>query len=83
MDYSLLIGIHDQKQSLTKTNVSDDASDEGSPSDHHDGKGISTSDNEQGAGACGDRTDSDQDDNFSPVEDLDDAEDANLNRTRF
>jgi hypothetical protein len=81
MDYSLLIGIHDEKQSLTKANVSDDASDDqGSPSAYRDGRALSTSDGEHGLGAGGDRTDSDQEDNFSPAEDLDDAEDANLNR---
>ena len=86
MDYSLLIGIHDEKQCLTKaSNLSDDASDDqglssGSPPVVHRVKNhaLSTSDTEH-AGYGGDRTDSDQEDNFSPAEDLDDAEDVQLN----
>lgn len=79
MDYSLLIGIHDEKLSLTKANLSDDASDEGgssgSPTNDRKFQMLSTSDTEQ----HGDRTDSDQEENFSPAEDVDECEDGQLN----
>jgi len=89
MDYSLLIGVHDEKLSHKKSNVSDDQSDDqgvssGSPPCNYSLPGrkfraLSTSDNEQALHA-GDRTDSDQEDNFSPVEDLgEETDDGQLN----
>lgn len=73
MDYSLLIGIHDEKLSLTsKGNLSDEASD--------DAAGSPTTDRKASAFNCSDtaeRTDSDQDENLSPAEE--EGEEGQLN----
>lgn len=84
MDYSLLIGIHDEKLSLTKANLSDDQSDDqgassDSPSTERRLHRLSASDTEQPPGYGGDKTDSDQEDNFSPVEDVEETDDGQLN----
>ena len=80
MDYSLLIGIHDEKMSLMNTNLSEDeqAFVSSSPPYNYNlaqrkARGLSASDNEQNH-----RTDSDQD-NFSPTEDAEETDDGQLN----
>lgn len=86
MDYSLLIGIHDEKLSLTKANLSDSQSDDqgassSSPSNNYilsekKFRALSTSDTEQTATVGDDKTDSEQDDNFSPGEDAEETDDG-------
>lgn len=74
MDYSLLIGIHDEKLSLTKTNLSDQSDEDASGSPMTDRK---HSDADQAG--TGDRTDSDQDENFSPAEEGEENDETHLN----
>jgi hypothetical protein len=88
MDYSLLIGIHDEKLANTNINLSDDQKEDqvfssSSPPYNYNLAqrrihGLSTSDNEQNH--LGNRTDSDQD-NFSPTEDAEETDDGQLNCT--
>lgn len=72
MDYSLLIGIHDEKLSLTKGSLSDEASDDAtsSPTTDRKASGLNYSD-------AAERTDSDQEENLSPAEE--EGEDGQLN----
>lgn len=88
MDYSLLIGIHDEKLCLTKganlTSDSGGASEgegQGSPSTQNKFRSHSNaSETDRGAVSGGDRTDSDQEENFSPGEECEDHdEDGQLN----
>lgn len=81
----MLIGIHNGKTSYTKPNSNEDVSDDQATSSCSPPTGVnklrnlSTSDNEGAAAYAGDRTDSDQEENFSPGEEIDDCEDAQLN----
>ena len=73
MDYSLLIGIHDEKLSLAKAYLSDEVSDDQAGSPATERKAHFNGSDTEG------RTDSDQEDNLSPGEGEEEADEGQLN----